>query len=310
MGPTQRNNIRVLQWNARSLSGIYNGNKIGELYNFISNMENAPEILAIQETWNHKGQNLLTLPGYKSPVSFRREKGKNGGGVATFVKVGLDSEEIKITHSNKNIEVAIVRFFGTSENIDIINFYAPPDVSVTSDDLMEIYRKVGEKSIFLGDFNARHELWDEKYRRGDTRGMAMVDFLNETDYVILNSGCGTRINVENGTESAIDLTMVSAPLSNDAEWTPGDATLGSDHYPIVTSLGVRHKHVTQKPAQRWKLTKANWDLFKQKTKNMNIDFNGQDINESNTLFISEIMSACEKSIPKTAYKNNNKKTLP
>ena len=33
--------------------------------------------------------------GYKEPVSYRRNDDTKGGGVATFIKMGLDSEEIK-----------------------------------------------------------------------------------------------------------------------------------------------------------------------------------------------------------------------
>ena len=33
--------------------------------------------------------------GYKETVSYRRNDDTKGGGVATFIKMGLDSEEIK-----------------------------------------------------------------------------------------------------------------------------------------------------------------------------------------------------------------------
>ena len=40
-------------------------------------------------------QKLLEIKGYKPPISFRRPKGQQGGGVAIFVKIGIDFEEIK-----------------------------------------------------------------------------------------------------------------------------------------------------------------------------------------------------------------------
>ena len=207
--------------------------------------------------------------------------------------------------------MAITRFFGTKDTIDIVNFYAPPGTNVTSKDYMEIYQKMGKKSIFLGDFNVRHELWDNEYR-GDynPQGDQFTEFLNQTEYVILNDGTGTRIDVDTGKLTAIDLTLISAALCNNSDWLVGDCTMGSDHYPIVTSLNVRHKHVTQAPAQRWKLCTADWDLFRRKTADMNICFNETDINRANEIFISELMAACESAIPKTRPMKKNKKSLP
>ena len=176
---------------------------------------------------------------------------------------------------------------------------------------MEIYQKLGKKSIFLGDFNVRHELWDNEYR-GDYNplGDQFTEFLNQTEYVILNNGNGTRIDVDTGKLTAIDLTLISAALCNNSDWLVGDDTMGSDHYPIVTSLNVRHKHVTQVPAQRWKLCTADWDLFRRKTADMNICFNETDINRANEIFISETMAACESAIPKTRPMEKNKKISP
>ena len=98
-----KNTIRVLQWNARSLADVGGRTKIGEHFEYLGTFDKTPEIIAIQETWNHQGQKLIKLPRYKTPVSYRRKKGEEAGrgGVATFVKQGLDSEEIKFQHSKK-----------------------------------------------------------------------------------------------------------------------------------------------------------------------------------------------------------------
>lgn len=310
MGSRESNSIRILQWNARSLSCAEDKIKIGELLNFIETSDQAPEILAIQETWNHLGKKLLTLPGYKNPVSFRREKGKKGGGVATFVKNGIDSKEINISHTNKKLEVAIVRVFGRNDVIDVVNIYAPPNVTATTDDYLEIYNKLGKKSIFLGDFNARHELWDAQYAGQSDKGRDVVDFINATDYVLLNTGCGTRINPETGTLTALDLTLISASLCKNCTWGVNDVTLGSDHLPVLTSINVPHNYETETPVQRWKLEKANWSLFKQQTKNINLSFDGSGVNQLNANFIAKILAASKNAIPKTQAKCNGKKTVP
>ena len=79
-----------------------------------------------------------------------RRGGAGRGGVATFVKQGLDSEEIKFQHSKKEIQVAITRFFGTKDT-DIVNFNIPPRTNVMPKDYMEIYQKLGKKiNVFRG----------------------------------------------------------------------------------------------------------------------------------------------------------------
>ena len=98
-------NIKVVYWNARSLSCVENNFKHAQLINYLNSFETMPEVVCIQETWNSEGQKLLKLPGYKPPFSFRREKGQQGGGVATFVKIGIDADEINYNHPNNNIEL-------------------------------------------------------------------------------------------------------------------------------------------------------------------------------------------------------------
>ena len=49
-----------------------------------------PEVLCIQETWNHKGQKELKIPGYAHAAAYRRQKDQKGGSVAIFVIYGID----------------------------------------------------------------------------------------------------------------------------------------------------------------------------------------------------------------------------
>ena len=112
-------NIKVVSCNARSLSCAENSFKHAQLIDYLNSFETLPEVVCIQETWNSEGKKLLKLPGYKPPFSFRREKGQQGGGVATFVKLGIDADEINYNHPNNNIELKITRLFG-KQNLDIV----------------------------------------------------------------------------------------------------------------------------------------------------------------------------------------------
>ena len=188
------------------MSCAENTHKQSKLIRFLNKYATLPEVVCIQETWNHEGQKLIRLPGYKSPISFRREKNQLGGGVAIFIKFGIDADEINFKHTNENIEIKIIRIFGQS-NLDIVNYYTPGNIEIKEKDYQEITNKIGKNAIIVGDFNARHTLWDSNFREKNKNGDNLVNFLNNSDYVALNTGQGTRLNIENGTMSAIDLTL-------------------------------------------------------------------------------------------------------
>ena len=146
--------------------------------------------------------------GYKEPVSYRRNDDTKGGGVATFIKMGLDSEEIKYRQNNPNLEVSIVRIFGESKNIDIVNLYTNGANLITENDYDHIFSHVGNHHIIVGDFNVRDNLWDDQFTGKETPdARELYSFIEHRNLVVLNNGNGTRFNIETGNTTAIDLTL-------------------------------------------------------------------------------------------------------
>ena len=186
----------VVQWNARSLCGYAMQHKKAELHDFLMTFKKLPEVVCIKETWNKQSKNLLKLMGYKEPVSYRRKEA-NGGGVATFIRQGLDSEEIKYKHINPNLEVAIVRIFGTNKNTDIINIYTNGEIVISKGDFDSVLAHAGKHHIIVGDFNVRDSLWDNLYLGVETpAGRELLDFIEAHELVVLNKGDGTRYNIK------------------------------------------------------------------------------------------------------------------
>lgn len=64
--------------------------------------------------------------------------------------------------------------------------------------------------------------------------------------VCLNDGRSIRIDAHTGRESVLDLTLVSNTLARKCHWEVWEGScIGSDHYSIVTSVGIeaeRHQH--------------------------------------------------------------------
>lgn len=57
--------------------------------------------------------------------------------------------------------------------------------------------------------------------------------------VCLNSGLGTSVNLAKGTESSVDLTLVSKTLVGKInQEVLRNSTVGSDHYPICIGIEI------------------------------------------------------------------------
>lgn len=64
--------------------------------------------------------------------------------------------------------------------------------------------------------------------RNDKNGRVIEEFIEEEELVCINDGTGTRLDIARGTESAIDITIVTK-----------DIAVESDHYPIKNSKRYR-----------------------------------------------------------------------
>ena len=109
----------------------------------------------------------------------------------TSVRQGLDSEEIKYKLINPNLEVAIVRMFGTNKNTDIINIYTNGEFMISKGDFDSILAHVGKHHIIVGDFNIRDSLWDNLYLGGETpKGHELLDFIERMKWWFSTKGTG------------------------------------------------------------------------------------------------------------------------
>ncbi|KAG7174713.1 putative RNA-directed DNA polymerase from mobile element jockey-like 92 [Homarus americanus] len=83
------------------------------------------------------------------------------------------------------------------------------------------------------------------------------------DLGILNTGDITHYHIQTNTTTAVDLSLGSADSLLDFEWRVTDDFRRCDHYPILLS-SLEVLPTPQIP--RWRLDKADWDLFKELTK--------------------------------------------
>lgn len=242
--------LSILQWNARSL--IANGQ---EFKKFIANQEKGPDIICIQETWLKSQYNFL-IQGY---ITIRRDRHQgNGGGVATFIKQGIGYKTVEV---DREIEVVVVEIWEGSRCIRIINFYNPCD-RLSKDILESIGGNGSQKTVWCGDFNAHSSIWGSA--KTDYNGEIIEDMLDWGRLVCINDGSHTRIDLYKGRHSALDLTIVSESLASKCEWKVLiQSTIGSDHFPICSKVGVDIEQRVGERMLRWRFKSADWDKYKE-----------------------------------------------
>uniref|UniRef100_A0A8C2HUK7 Uncharacterized protein n=1 Tax=Cyprinus carpio TaxID=7962 RepID=A0A8C2HUK7_CYPCA len=118
--------------------------------------------------------------------------------------------------------------------------------------------------------------------------------------VCLNDGRGTRINVRTGTESAIDLTLVSNSLAGVCLWDVNrEMTIGSDHYPIVVEVNLSIEEGNTGGVDKWFFENADWESFRyiSEQEMEKIDIEESVVNVNNSI-CNAILLAASQTIPK------------
>lgn len=84
------------------------------------------------------------------------------------------------------------------------------------------------------------------------------DYFDELDCV--NDGRGTRYNSSLNTETV--LTLTSSEIAAASTWNVlNQSAVGSDHYPVVSKVGVNPGQDRGERPSRWKLDRTDWEAF-------------------------------------------------
>ena len=141
----------------------------------------------------------------------------------------------------------------------------------------------------------------------DAKGKDLSKLINNYNLTILNDGTPTMADFA----TAPDLTLATTEMSPHATWNPINQSCGSEHLPILISLGVKYSATGTSNKSRWKLNKADWGLFKTLCeKNINILSLQEDISTLSINFTNQLMIICEITIPNKSKSGPKKKLHP
>lgn len=167
------------------------------------------------------------------------------------------------------------------------------------------------KVVWCGDFNAHSTLWGSD--RTDANGLIIEEYIEDKGLVCINDGRGTRYDCVRNKESVIDLTMTSNEMAGITAWEVLKKTLmGSDHYPIVTKIGVELQREEDMRMPRWKIDKANWGLFRELSNKRFEQLHKEEwtnVDEFNERVVTAVIKSANESIPKSSG-CRSKKNMP
>ena len=114
----------------------------------------------------------------------------------------------------------------------------------------------------MGDFNAHGALWYSSTDDGAaaTRGVDIVEALDDTTLVVINQNSPTRVTCS-GPTSSPDITITNSHLDVNSSWVPM-TIFNSDYLPILVDLnGWFAEPPKLGPSCYTHFRKTNWDFF-------------------------------------------------
>ena len=168
--PRLSHNLRILQWNAGSLSSSRRAELIAFLFG------NQYDLIFLQET-HLSATKKFQIPGYytlrtdrtfgrQGPVSCRTHN--TGGGVPTLIHSDLAFSPVSVSSLSSQDPYSdytrIKVLLSSHSPLEFLNLYPPPIGSTPSDSCTRTFYPDllpnSPDTFILGDFNAQHPTWD------------------------------------------------------------------------------------------------------------------------------------------------------
>ena len=302
-GPRKPPCLKIIQFNINGISS-----KTPELLNLIKTQ--TPHILALQETKLRPPKNTPKIPGY-TPIREDRT-GKTGGGLLLYIHTDIPYKQLPpLNPLPKYAQSQTIQFFINNKTYTLFNFYIPPVPEPSpyfTPDLITASKY--PNPLILGDFNAHHPQW-YKHQPTDPRGTSLVNLVDDTPLVTLNTHQPTRVPPHNRPTSP-DITLTHLTLASKITWQTLPQ-LSSDHLPILIEIRLKKPLNSNPPITLTNFKKANWPLFTSTLDTLLKDFDPNKypcIDLAEKFFRNSLSIASKKSIPSGRRHNYNPSFSP
>lgn len=302
----RQNEINFLQWNSQGIVS-----KSSDLKNLLS--YNNISIALLSETFL-ESKHTFIVHNYHVERCDRlpNQSDRNTrGGTAILVRSDLTYERINVNSHPKCEVVCVKLHLAQNKILYIASVYAKPKHRIKRDEWFDIIANFNDGSLIIGgDFNAHHIAWDSTFTHHCYEGDELFSFIEGYNLAIENDDTPTRVHRPGWRDSIIDLTIVSTDISLDtSNWRVCSDSCGSDHYPIVYSIGNVDPKVSHCNINKRNYKKVNWSLYTQLVEDKSeriVIRDNHSINETYEKFHSVVQDATETCV----IRENFKKVTP
>ena len=281
---------KIIQWNCRGVKPRFEELLLLSLLR--------PSVFCLQETFL-KPNDTFTLKGFNIYNHIHLDCLRASGGSSLLVHSTLPQRQIKLKTDLQAVAVSVT----LEKEITFCSVYIPPSYLLKSEQLTSLLQQLPSPYMLVGDFNGHNVLWG--CNDNDPRGELIEDFITKNDICLMNDKSNTYLDSGKGTFSSLDLSLCHPSLYLDYDWSVCEDQRGSDHFPILIESVQTHDEAHN---PKWKLNKADWDLFHTLCNESLTDTFLSDSSDPITDFTSSLINLSEKCIPKTS--TNPKKSNP
>ena len=219
------------------------------------------------------------------------------------------NEHFNVITDNEALAIEIELQNG--DKVILVTIYCPNE-----NPSLRLFRMINAFSnqvIFLGNFNSRH-----RCVKPNKSGQTLVNIAKDLKLFYVNQqgpNRHTRDDPFHGTSDNLDMAFLSPGLSSrDISFSVTDDHMGSDHFPIQTSLDKPLKRNTPLTEPRYRFDKTNDDFLHNTLKDSptNIDTNittQDELEELAVTFCDKLMKAVDTSTPKVYSRNDPKSPI-
>ena len=231
----------IIQWNCNSLL-----DKKEELLSLIDKVK--PSVIALQET-RIPNNKKITIPHYNLFNVVGHHNRIEHGGAALLVH---EDTPVRLLNLTTGLQ-AIAAIVHINKSVTLCSIYNSDNHALVESDLDNLIKQLPQPCIIMGDLNAYSENWGNG--RTGPRGKIVENVVRNNNLILLNDGSPTRITPT--TETAIDITMCSANLGLNIEWSVLNTQLGSDHCVIAIEVESPSKQAGI-VINKYNVKRANW----------------------------------------------------
>ncbi|MES9951106.1 MAG: reverse transcriptase domain-containing protein [Candidatus Thiodiazotropha sp.] len=274
---------RILQWNCRGLKSNFN-----EILLLLSLLR--PSVLCLQETFL-KPDDSINFKGFNIYNYIHQDCVRPSGGSSILIQSSCPQRQLQLTTDLQAVAVSVT----LDKEVSICSVYIPPNFTLQAKQLDDLLSQLPSPYMLLGDFNGHNFLWG--CSENNQRGKLIEEFIGKNDICLMNDTSSTYIHPATGNFSSLDLSLCHPSLLLDFEWSVCDDQHGSDHFPVlIESVNTSEEDHNLK----WKLNKANWELFDSLcTQNLSIENFDKSLDVAAD-FTSSLIEISDKCIPKTS----------